>query len=114
METRIRLAGAERTQFSYGALLIDLTGRRVRMNGEELALTPVEFDMLWYLSEHAGQVDTPKEISDRIWGSQSWDGGQNVQIHMSGLRRKLEKAYGGHCFIETVWGQGYRFVPEKE
>lgn len=114
VETRIRLAGAERTQFRYGALLIDLAGRLVWMNGEELALTPVEFDMLWYLSEHVGQVDTPKEISDRIWGSQSWDGGQNVQIHMSGLRRKLEKAYGGHCFIETVWGQGYRFVPEKE
>lgn len=114
VETRIRLAGSERTQFSYGALLIDLAGRRVWMNGAELVLSPVEFDMLWHLSEHAGQVYAPKEISDRIWGSQSWDGGQNVQTHMSGLRRKLEKAYGGHCFIETVWGQGYRFVSEKE
>lgn len=114
VETRIRLAGSERTQFSYGTLLLDLAGRLVWVNGGKLALTPVEFDMLWYLSEHAGQVYAPKEISDRIWGSQSWDGGQNVQTHMSGLRRKLEKAYGGHCFIETVWGQGYRFVSEKE
>lgn len=111
VETRIILAGTDRTQFCYGPLLLDLTGRRVLMNGEELAVTPVEFDILWYLSDHAGQVYTPKEIADRIWGSQLWDGGQTLQTHMARLRRKLEKAYEGHCFIEAVWGQGYRFVP---
>lgn len=112
VETRIKLAGAERTQFSYGSLLLNLTDRRVLMNGEELTLTPVEFEILWHLSVHAGQVYTPEKIAGWIWGSQSRDGGQTLQTHMARLRRKLDKAYEGHCFIEAVWGQGYRFVPQ--
>ncbi len=111
METRMKLAGSERTQLCFGPLLLDLTRRRVLMYEEELNLTPVEFDILWYLSEQTEHVHTPREISDRIWGGQLWDGGQMVQTHMSRLRRKLEQAWDGHRFIESVWGQGYRFVP---
>lgn len=114
IETRIRLAKSERTQLHYGALLLDLTRRRVLIDGRELFLTPVEFDILWRLSEHADHVFTPEEIFDMFWNGQPWDGGQLVQKHMSQLRRKLEKAWSAHRFIETVWGQGYRFVPEKE
>ncbi len=57
---------------------------------------------------------TPKEIFDAVWDGQPWDGGQTVQIHMSRLRRKLERACEGHSYIETVWGQGYRFVPADD
>lgn len=114
VEARIRLsAAAERTQLCYGPLLLDLTGHRALLDGEELALTPVEFDILRRLSERADHVFTPEEIFDMIWGGQLWDGGQLVRTHMSRLRRKLEKAWEGHCFIETVWGQGYRFVPAE-
>ncbi len=111
METRMKLAGSERTQLCFGPLLLDLTRRRVLMYEEELNLTPVEFDILWYLSEQTEHIHTPKEIFDRIWGGQLWDGGQMVQTHISKLRRKLERAWDGHHFIESVWGQGYRFVP---
>lgn len=111
IETRIKLAASDRTQFYFGPLLLDLTERKALMNGKELSLTPIEFDILWRISEQAGHVFTPEEIFRMIWGSQSWDGGQMVQMHMSRLRRKLEKAWGEHYFIETVWGQGYRFVP---
>lgn len=111
METRIKLAGAQRTQLCFGPLLLDLSGNRVLMQERELDLTPVEFDILWYLAEQTEAVYTPEDIFDRIWGGQPWDGGQMVQTHMSRLRRKLEKAWSGHHFIESVWGQGYRFVP---
>ncbi len=114
VETRIRLAISERTQLRYGPLLLDLKRRRVLIDEQELSLTPIEFDILWRLSEHAGYVFTPEEIYGMIWGSQPWDGGQLVQMNMSRLRRKLEKAWEGHHFIETVWGQGYRFVPVKQ
>ena len=113
VETRIRLAKSERTQLHYGPLLLDLTKRRVLMNQKELCLTPVEFDILCRLSERAGHIFTPEEIYGMIWSGQPWDGGQSVQMHMSRLRRKLEKAWEGHRFIESVWGQGYRFVPAK-
>lgn len=112
VETRIRLAASKRTVYSYGALSLDLTRRRAAVDGEELVLAPVEFDMLWRLSEHTEHVFTPEEIFQMFWGGQPWDGGQTVQMHMARLRRKLEKACGEHHFIETVWGQGYRFVPK--
>lgn len=114
VETRIKLAMSDRTQFCYGALLIDLAARRVLIKEKELILTPVEFDMLQHLAEQAGHIMTPEELFPMVWSGQPWDGGQLVQTHMSRLRRKLEKAYDKHCFIETVWGQGYRFVPERD
>lgn len=114
VEARIKLTGSDRTQLCYGPLLLDLSEHRTLLNGTEVALAPVEFDILHLLSEDAGQIYTPEEVSDRIWGSGFWDGGQTVQTHMSRLRRKLEKAYDGHSFIEAVWGKGYRFVPVSE
>lgn len=114
VETRIRLAMSERTQLRYGPLLLDLAGRRVLIGERELSLTPIEFDILCRLSENAGRIFTPKEIYGMIWGGQPWDGGQLVQMHMSRLRRKLEKTWEEHHFIESVWGQGYRFVPVKQ
>lgn len=113
VETRIRLAASECTQLRYGPLLLDLTGRRVTVDGRELLLTSTEFDILRLLSERAEHIFTPQEIFDIIQGDQPWDGGQTVRVNMSRLRRKLEKAWGEHCFIEAVWGQGYRFVPVR-
>ncbi len=114
VETRIRLSTSERTQLCYGPLLLDLAERRVLVDGKELSLEPVEFDLLCRLSERAEHIFTPEEIYGMIWGGRPWDGGQTVQTHMSRLRRKLEKAWEGHRFIEPVWGQGYRFVPVKQ
>lgn len=110
VETRIKLAMEDRTQFCYGSLLLDLARHRVLIDGRELLLTPMEFDLLRCLSERAGHIFTPEEIFDMIWRGQPWDGGQTVQMHMSRLRRKLEKACEHH-FIESVWG-GYRFTPD--
>lgn len=111
VETRIRLSMSDRTQPCYGPLLLDLTGRKALVDEKELLLTSVEFDILWCLSEHTGRIFPPEEIWGMVWGSQRPDDGQMVQMHMSRLRRKLEKAWGKHHFIETVWGKGYRFVP---
>lgn len=113
LQTRIRLAASDRTQLSYGSLLLDLSGHTASMDGEDLQLTPIEFELLWQLSERVDHVFTPEEIFGLVWGGQPWDGGQTVQVHMSRLRRKLEKAWSAHRFIETVWGQGYRFVPPR-
>lgn len=114
VEAHIRLAKSERTQFCYGPLLLDLKNRRSLIHGKELSLTPAEFDLLLFLSGHTGHIFTPEEIASMLWGRRPGNGGQEVQIHMSRLRRKLEQAWSGHCFIETVWGQGYCFVPVRQ
>ena len=113
VETRIKLAMSDRTQLCYGSLLLNLTERKAVIHERELPLTPIEFEILWRISEREGHIFTPEEIFGMVWGSQPWDGGQMVQTHMSRLRRKLEKAEGEQRFIETVWGQGYRFVATK-
>lgn len=114
VEARMKLMTADRTRFCYGALLLDLAERRALMEERDLLLMPEEFDLLQHLSGHAGNTFSPEELFHLVWGGRPWDGGQLVQTHMSRLRRKLEKAYDRHCFIETVWGQGYRFVPERD
>lgn len=110
VKARIRPAVSERTRFRYGPLLLDLAGRRALIEEKELDLMPIEFDLLCRLSEQAGHIFTPEELFRAMWSGQPWDGGQMVQLHMSRLRRKLDKAWREHHFIETVWGQGYRFV----
>lgn len=110
VETRMKLALSDGTRFRYGPLLLDLSERRAYMEEQEMNLTSIEFDLLRQLSEQAGCVLTPEELFRMVWGDRPWDGGETVQIHMSRLRRKLEKIWKEHDFIETVWGQGYRFV----
>ena len=110
----MRLEVSGRTRLCYGPLLLDLSKHKALMNEKELLLTPIEFDILQQLSGQSEHIFTPEEIFDKIWGEQPWDGGQMVQTHMSRLRRKLEKAWGDHHFIETVWGKGYRFVPVND
>ena len=110
VEARIKVTKSERTGLTFGPLFMDLAGRTARINSEELFLTSIEFDILRRLSEHPEHVFTPEEIFAMIWGDRPWDGGKLVQSHLSQLRRKLEKAWSGHHFIEAVWGQGYRFT----
>lgn len=114
VRTRMKLAASDCVQMQFGPLLLDLTVRKAQVNGKELSLTPIEFDILWRLSEHAGCIFTPEEIFGMVLGDPSPESGQTAQMHMSRLRRKLDMAQEEHCFIETVWGQGYRFVlPER-
>ncbi len=110
VKTRIKLASSDCVQMRFGPLLLNLTERKAQMNGKELLLTPIEFDILWQLSEHVGRIFTPEEVFNMVRGDQPCEGEHMVQMHMSRLRRKLDTSWKEHCFIETVWGQGYRFV----
>lgn len=113
VKTRISLTASERVQMQFGPLLLDLTERKAQMDGEDLYLTPIEFDILWRISEQAGRIFTPQEIFGMIWGEKPCEDGQEAQVHIARLRRKLDTVCKEHCFIETVWGQGYRFVPPE-
>lgn len=114
VEARIRQERSDITRFRYGPLLLDLSERKAFIDEKDLRLPPVEFDLLQLLTERAGHIFTPEELFKAVWGRAPQDGGQIAQTHMSRLRRKLEKAWAGHHFIETIWGEGYRFVfPER-
>ncbi len=109
--SRIGRKGGQALRF--GPLEIDLSSHSAQLCGGELTLTTVEFDLLCLLAQHADEVCTPTEIYRSLWDGSGGDGEQTVQMQMSRLRRKLERACPDHCFIETVWGEGYRFAPPK-
>ena len=89
-----------------GALMLDLTTRRVSLDGTEIELTPIEFSLLELLMRYSGQVVTRKMLCEHVWGF-NWDGTTNViEVHINRLRGKLDKNRE-QSHINTVRGRGY-------
>lgn len=113
IETRIQLSRMGKRTLSYPPLMIDLAGRRVQMDGLEIPMTSLEFDVLALMASKPRVIFSVSEIYREVWGVDMLEQGQTVQVHLSHMRRKLEKAFPRHCFIETVWGEGYQFIPRE-
>ena len=92
---------------SFGALELEYANRRVRLAGEELKLTQLEFDLLAALSRNAGRLWTRPELLERLWGGEFDGVDRVVDVHVSSLRRKLGEV---GARIQTVRGGGYRFL----
>jgi DNA-binding response OmpR family regulator len=93
-----------------GPVEMDLEAREVRVAGEVVVLTKIEFDLLAALMENARQVHTRDQLRERVWGGSWLADDHAVDVHMSNLRRKLS-ATGEAGMITTVRGVGYRYVP---
>jgi DNA-binding response OmpR family regulator len=93
-----------------GDLEVDLSRRRVSLRGQEVALKPREFDLLAFLTRHPGQVCTREALLQRVWGYEYTGDTRTVDVHVRGLREKLEQDPAHPARIQTVWGVGYRFV----
>jgi two-component system, OmpR family, response regulator ResD len=101
---------AERLQF--GDLEIDPAARAVRVGGREVELTQREFDLLFFLARHPGQVFSRDQLMDRVWQFSFYTDTTTVTVHIRRLRSKIEPQPSKPEWIETVWGVGYRFRPE--
>jgi two-component system KDP operon response regulator KdpE len=93
-----------------GDLEIDIARRRVRRAGEEVALTPTEFDILAFLARNAGLVVTQRMILEEVWGPEWVEDAQTLRVHVSNLRKKIEPHPGGPRYIITEPGVGFRFA----
>ena len=78
--------------------------------GQEVALTPLEFNILWYLCAHQGQVVSSEELFEAVWGEKFMDSNNTVMSHIARLREKLHENSKKPKFIKTVWGVGYTVV----
>lgn len=93
-----------------GALRVDPLSRTAGKDGQELELTPREFDLLLFFARHPGQVFTRAELLDQVWGY-GHDGYEHtVNTHINRLRNKIEADSAAPRFILTVWGRGYKLV----
>lgn len=88
---------------------IDLTARRVFVNGEEKNFTTKEFDLLTFLASHPNHVYTKDELFSEIWDMESIGDIATVTVHIKKIREKIEYDTSNPQYIETIWGVGYRF-----
>jgi DNA-binding response OmpR family regulator len=90
-----------------GPAELEPTSRRVTVDGREVELTRLEFDLLAELAAHPRVVYTRERLLEKVWGYQSGVGGKTVDVHVANLRRKLGEAIG----IVAVRGVGYKLEP---
>jgi DNA-binding response OmpR family regulator len=94
-----------------GPLTVDISAAEARVGGKRLNLTRREFDLLAFLTQHAGRVYSRTELLDRVWGADFLGGERTVDQHVTQLRAHLGDDPTRPEFLETVRGKGYRMRP---
>jgi DNA-binding response OmpR family regulator len=93
----------------FGTLTVNPQTRVVTLQGERVRLTAKEFDLLWFLASHPGQVFTREQLMDRVWDYTYAADPSTVTVHIRRLREKVESDPVKPRYIKTVWGVGYKF-----
>ena len=89
-------------------LNISKSRHKCKLNEQEITLTPIEFDILWYLCERRGNVVSSEELFEAVWGEKYLDNNNTVMAHIARLREKMQEPARKPKFIKTVWGVGYK------
>jgi DNA-binding response OmpR family regulator len=96
---------------TIGEVTINPSTRQVWTQGDhEVTLTAKEFELLWFLMNHPGQVFTRDQLLDNVWGFDFFGDASTVTVHVRRLREKIEQQPTKPEYILTVWGVGYKFV----
>lgn len=99
-------------RLTFGALSIDPAAREVTVDGEPVALTPKEFELLLSLARSPRQVFSRRQLLELVWDSSpDYQDPATVTVHVGRLRQKLETNPERPRWIVTAWGIGYRFEP---
>jgi len=112
LKAALRRAGskeAEEPVLTADGLEVDFPARRVSLGGEEVHLTPTEFDLLRSLVRGRGRLMTHRSLLTEVWGSAYEHDTQVLRVHIANLRKKIEPDPGRPKFITTDPGVGYRF-----
>ena len=99
--------GREETEHDFRGLYISKSSHKCTLNGKELVLTPLEFNILWCLCEHRGYVVSSEVLFEIVWGEQYLDNNNTVMTHIARIREKMEEPARKPRYIKTVWGVGY-------
>lgn len=106
--TRYNKAGSlDSGEMEIRGLHISKNSHRCILNNKEITLTPLEFDILWYLCEKKGSVVASEELFEQVWGEKYLDNNNTVMAHIARLREKMQEPARKPKYIKTVWGVGY-------
>jgi len=112
----LRRSGADTqdsdTSFEAGDFRIDLDTRRVHAHGQEIRLTPKEFDLFVYLARHPNRVIPHAALLEAVWGEASQEQPEYLRVFMGQLRKKLEPDPSNPRYLVTEPWVGYRFNPK--
>lgn len=104
---QFRLQGVSEDRVQVGPLTLHLAAYQAAVDGEEMALTHLEFELLKFLATHRGVVYTREMLLSLVWGEDYYGGTRTVDVHIRRLRAKMGDAHAN--LIQTVRGVGYRF-----
>ena len=108
-------AGAARPKtLRVGGLEMDDEAKQVCSDGEEIALTPKEYEILKLLMASPGKVFSPRDIYKRVWEEDPLGADSTVAVHIRHLREKIEIDPAHPRYLKVVWGQGYKIEEWKD
>ncbi|KFN01979.1 DNA-binding response regulator [Bacillus clarus] len=96
----------QQEEVQFGPIVINEKSRRIETNGEIIPLTVKEFDLLYFLCQHNGQVFSREQLLEKVWGYDYAGSTRTVDTHVKTMRLKLGESGN---YIQTVWGVGYKF-----
>ncbi|MEG4502940.1 response regulator transcription factor [Microcoleus sp. F8-D3] len=102
---------AEQQTLTFGELLIDPVRREVILGNQIVALTALEFDLLYCLASKPGRVWRRSELLHEVWDYEYVGADRVVDVHIGQIRRKIEPDANQISMIQTVRGVGYKFEP---
>jgi len=101
------------TTIQLGGVALDDRTKEVSLDGDPVALTPREYEILKLLMQNPGTVFSPKRIYRAVWGEDPYGAENAVAVHIRHLREKLEYNPSDPRYIKVVWGQGYKMEGGK-
>ena len=97
-----------KNEISIKGLTINKDNHKVTVYGEEIKLTPIEFDILYLLASNPGRVFSTDEIFEKVWNEKVYEANNTVMVHIRRLRGKMKEDTRQNKIITTVWGVGYK------
>lgn len=104
------LGGSEKSTglITVGPVSMDDSAKRVTVDGEPVALTPIEYNILKLLISHPGQVFSSAQIYEQVWNDPAYGSENTVAVHIRHLREKIEIDPADPRWLKLVWGLGYK------
>lgn len=98
----------EADTIKIGTIELDDNAKKVTVDGEEVNLTPTEYEIIKLLMQNAGRVFSPKEIYQSVWNDNAFAAEGTVAVHIRHLREKIEINPAEPRYLKVVWARGYK------